>query len=155
MEHVGLAVFEGEKLLWYAVKKFRESRISTTKTLSWMLSEQYLNRRNRADSFVHFQTPVYYPGKRGWYVVGKPASEYRAYRLQIEQTPERTFPHTLALYSVLVKFLMEAEVRRIIPSEPPAEKPGYNIGLSGPSLTQNPRPYLTKNERPNRANPAT
>ena len=53
----------------------------------------------------------------GWYVVGKPASEYRAYRLQIEQTPERTFPHTLALYSVLVKFLMEAEVRRIIPSE--------------------------------------
>ena len=26
MEHVGLAVFEGEKLLWYAVKKFRESK---------------------------------------------------------------------------------------------------------------------------------
>ena len=92
------------------------SRISTTKTLSWMLSEQYLNRRNRADTFVHFQTPVYYLGRRGWYVVGKPASEYRAYRLQIEQTRERMFPHTLALYSVLVKFLMETEVRRIIPS---------------------------------------
>ena len=26
MEHVGLAVFEGEKLLWYAVKKFREPK---------------------------------------------------------------------------------------------------------------------------------
>ena len=26
MEHVGLAVFEGEKLLWYGVKKFRESK---------------------------------------------------------------------------------------------------------------------------------
>jgi len=34
------------------------SRISTTKTLLWLLSEQYLNRRYRADSFAHFSTPV-------------------------------------------------------------------------------------------------
>src|SRR5437899_3433912 len=59
------------------------SRISTTKTLLWLLSEQYLNRRYRADSFAHFQTPVYYLGKRGWHVVGKPVSEYSGYRLQI------------------------------------------------------------------------
>src|SRR5947209_2658177 len=87
------------------------SRISTTKTLAWMLKEQYLNRRYRADSFVHFQTPVYFLGKRGWSVVGQPATEYSSYRLRIEQTPERTFRHTLALHSAILKFLMESDVR--------------------------------------------
>src|SRR5207244_11413366 len=72
------------------------SSIATTKTLLWLLSEQYLNRRYRADSFAHFQTPVYYLGKRGWHVVGKPVSEYSGYRLQIEQRSERTFRHTLS-----------------------------------------------------------
>ena len=52
------------------------SRISTTKTLLWMLAEQYLNRRYRADTFAHFQTPVYYLGKRGWHMVGKPMNAY-------------------------------------------------------------------------------
>jgi len=93
------------------------SRIGTTKTLLWMLSEGYLNRRYRADSFEHFQTPVYYLGKRGWHVVGKPLSEYPAHRLGVEQRSERTFPHTLALHDVLLKFLLESAVRRIIPSE--------------------------------------
>jgi hypothetical protein len=79
-----------------------------------MLSEQYLNRRYRADSFAHFQTPVYYLGRRGWHVVGKPMSEYRTYRLQIEQRSERTFNHTLSLYDVIVKFVLESEVRQII-----------------------------------------
>jgi hypothetical protein len=93
------------------------SRISTTKTLLWMLAEQYLNRRYRADTFVNFQTPVYYLGRRGWHVVGKAASEYGAYRLRVEQTPERTFRHTLALYSVIVKFLMESRIKRVILSD--------------------------------------
>lgn len=82
-----------------------------------MLSEGYLNRRYRADTFEHFQTPVYYLGKRGWHVVGKPTSEYPAHRLGIEQRSERTFPHTLAVQDVLLKFLLESDVRRIIRSE--------------------------------------
>jgi Replication-relaxation len=90
------------------------SRISTTKTLIWMLSEQYLNRRYRADSFEHYQTPVYYLGKRGWHVVGRPMQEYTGYRLQIEQRSERTFSHTLALYDVILKFVLESEVKRLI-----------------------------------------
>jgi len=93
------------------------SRISTTKTLLWLLSEQYLNRRYRADSFAHFQTPVYYLGKRGWHVVGKPVSEYSGYRLQIEQRSERTFPHTLSLHDVILKFVLESDVKRIILGE--------------------------------------
>jgi len=93
------------------------SRISTTKTLLWLLSEQYLNRRYRADSFAHFQTPVYYLGKRGWHIVGKPATEYGGYRLQIEQRSERTFRHTLSLYDAILKFELESDVKRIVPGE--------------------------------------
>ena len=93
------------------------SRVSTTKTLLWMLSEQYLNRRYRADTFQNFQTPVYYLGKRGWLAVGKPLREYGAYRLQIEQRSERTFQHILALYNVTLKFLLESQVRRVIFAE--------------------------------------
>jgi len=93
------------------------SRIATTKTLLWMLSEDYLNRRYRADSFEHFQTPVYYLGKRAWHVVGKPMSEYRGYRLRIEQRSERTFNHTLGLYDVIVKFALGSDVGRIILGE--------------------------------------
>ena len=93
------------------------SRISTTKTLSWMLSEEYLYRRYRADTFAHYQTPVYCLGKRGWHIVGKPMSEYRDYRLQIEQRSERTFVHTLILFDVILKFTLESEVQRMILSE--------------------------------------
>jgi hypothetical protein len=60
---------------------------------------------------------VYYLGKRGWHVVGKPASEYGGYRLQIEQRSERTFRHTLSLYDVLLKFALESDVKRIVPGE--------------------------------------
>lgn len=93
------------------------SRISTTKTLSWMLSEEYLHRRYRADTFAHYQTPVYYLGKRGWHIVGKPMSEYRNYRLQIEQQSERTFTHTLMLFDVILKFILESELQRMISGE--------------------------------------
>jgi hypothetical protein len=41
-------------------------------------------------------------------------SEYSRYRLQIEQRSERTFNHTLSLYDVILKFVLESEVRQII-----------------------------------------
>jgi hypothetical protein len=82
-----------------------------------MLAEQYVNRRYRADTFAHFQTPVYYLGKRGWHTVGKPVKAYSGYRLQIEQSSERAFEHTLLVYDVILKFLLESEVNRIVPSE--------------------------------------
>jgi hypothetical protein len=82
-----------------------------------MLAEQYLNRRYRADTFLNFQTPVYFLGKRGWHVVGKPMNAYNDYRMQIEQRAERTFQHTLSVHDVTLKFVLESEVKRIISSE--------------------------------------
>jgi hypothetical protein len=85
--------------------------------MSWMLAEQYLNRRYRADTFAHFQTPVYFLGKRGWHTVGKPMNAYNEHRLQIEQRSERTFQHTLSVHDVILKFVLESEVKRIVSSE--------------------------------------
>ena len=82
-----------------------------------MLGEQYLNRRYRADTFAHFQTPVYYLGKRGWHTVGKPMNAYNRYRLQIEQRSERAFEHTLSVHDVILKFVLESEMKRIVSSE--------------------------------------
>ncbi len=82
-----------------------------------MLTEQYLNRRYRADTFAHFQTPVYFLGKRGWHTVGKPMNAYNDHRLQIEQRSERTFQHTLSVHDVILKFVLESEVKRIVSSE--------------------------------------
>src|SRR5436853_7837598 len=65
------------------------SRVSTTKTLLWLLSEEYLNRRYRADSFALFQTPVYYLGKRGLIADGTPDIEYIGLRLNDELSTER------------------------------------------------------------------
>lgn len=50
-------------------------------------------------------------------MVGKPASEYNEYRLRVEQRSERTFDHTLSLYDVILKFLLESNVSRIISGE--------------------------------------
>ena len=50
-------------------------------------------------------------------MVGKPASEYNEYRLRVEQRSERTFDHTLALYDVILKFLLESNVIRLISGE--------------------------------------
>jgi hypothetical protein len=81
------------------------------------MSEHYLERRYRADTFRHFQTPVYYLGERGWLMAGKPMGQYRRYRNQIEQRPERPIDHMLGIYDVFLKFVLEAEVKRIIGSE--------------------------------------
>src|SRR5882672_8432644 len=93
------------------------SRSRTTKVLQWLMAESYLKRRYRADTFRHFQTPVYYLGPLGWHLAGKPAAEYKRYRIRIEQRPERQMEHLLATYDVLLKFILEADVRRIIGSE--------------------------------------
>ncbi len=89
----------------------------TTKMLRWLMSEHYLERRYRVDSFTHFQTPVYYLGRRGWQAVGKPMDEYRRYRKKIEERPERQIPHTLETYDVFLKFILEGDVKRLIGSE--------------------------------------
>ncbi len=86
----------------------------TSRTLHWLMAEEHLARRYRADSFNHFQTPVYYLGELGWSLAGKPAAEYKRYRSQVEHRAERQIDHMLAVYDVLLKFMLEADVKRII-----------------------------------------
>ena len=90
---------------------------ATNKDLLWLASEKYLRRRYRADTFGHFQTPVYYLGELGWQAVGKPADEYKSYRAQVEQRSEHRLDHTLSVYDVILKFNLESTVKRIIHSE--------------------------------------
>src|SRR5207249_6166932 len=100
----------------------------TTKVLHWLMSEHYLERRYRADTFTHFQTPVYYLGELGWQVVGKPAGFYKGYRLEIQKTPERQIDHMLAIHDVLLKFILEADVKRIISSHDKLWKEAIDFG---------------------------
>jgi hypothetical protein len=90
---------------------------STNKDLLWLVSEKYLGRRYRADTFGHFQTPVYYLGALGWQMVGRPMEDYKAYRLRIQQRAEHQMDHRLCIYDVFLKFILEAEVKRIIDGE--------------------------------------
>ena len=89
----------------------------TNKELHWLLSEKYLARRYRADTYGHFQTPVYYLGTLGWHMVGNLADDYKEYRLRILQRAERQMEHTLSIYDVVLKFIMESNVKRIIDGE--------------------------------------
>src|SRR5437762_11904856 len=66
---------------------------STNKELLWLLSEQYLGRRYRADTFGHFQTPLYYLGSLGWHVVWYPMDDYNDYILRIELRAEHQMEH--------------------------------------------------------------
>src|SRR5437762_2318300 len=68
---------------------------TTKKHLLWLVSEGYLERRYRADTFSHFQTPLYYLGKLGWVAVGNPKATYAEYRRRIEQRAEDHINHTL------------------------------------------------------------
>ncbi len=90
---------------------------STNKELAWLLSEKYLGRRYRADTFGHFQTPVYYLGTLGWHVAGNAMDDYKEYRLRIQRRAEHQMDHSLAIYDVVLKFILEGEVTRIIDSE--------------------------------------
>src|SRR6266849_9470087 len=62
---------------------------STNKDLQWLLSEKYLGRRYRADTFGHFQTPVYWLGTLGWHIVGNPMDDHKestGFRFNEEQS---------------------------------------------------------------------
>jgi hypothetical protein len=89
----------------------------TNKEPQWLVLEKYLARRYRADTFGHFQTPVYYLGTLGWHLVGNLADEYKEYRVQILRRAERQVDHTLGIYDVFLKFIMESKVKRIIGGE--------------------------------------
>ena len=90
---------------------------ATNKELVWLVAERYLRRRYRADTFAHFQIPLYYLGERGWHAVGNPKDKYRAYKGEIERRSERHINHTLSIYDVLLKFILESDVKRIVTSD--------------------------------------
>jgi hypothetical protein len=90
---------------------------STNRELLWLVSEGYLDRRYYADTLARVQTPLYFLGKLGWQVVGNVSSEYKHYRLRIEQRSGRQLQHTLAIYDVFLKFFLESKVKRIIDGE--------------------------------------
>lgn len=50
-------------------------------------------------------------------MAGKPMDAYKGYRSRIQQCAERQFDHTLGIYDVVLKFLLEAEVKRIVGSD--------------------------------------
>jgi hypothetical protein len=90
---------------------------STNKVLLWLVSSKYLARRYRADTFTHFQMPVYYLGALGWQMVGNPMDGYKGYRSEIEQRSEGHMDHLLSVYDVFLKFILESQVERLIGGE--------------------------------------
>jgi hypothetical protein len=82
--------------------------------LDWLVSEQYLCRRYRVDSFTHFQTPVYYLGRAGWSAAGRLMDDYKAYERDIAARRERSMRHLLSVYDVCLKFVLNSNVKRII-----------------------------------------
>lgn len=90
---------------------------TTNKDLLWLVTDGYLERRYRADTFAHFQEPVYYLGRLGWQMAGRPMEEFRAYQRRIQTRAESDFTHTLAVYDVYLKFLAELDVKQLITSD--------------------------------------
>jgi len=90
---------------------------STNKGLLWLVSEKYLERRYRADTFRHFQTPLYYLGMRGWRMAGNSPEGFKQYQGEIEHRSDQHLDHLLSVYDVLLKFILESEVARIIGGE--------------------------------------
>ena len=90
---------------------------ASNKELAWLVSEKYLDRRYRADTFIDFQRPLYYLGSRGWRMCGNSPESYKAYRTQIDERHGQHLAHLLCVYDVLLKFLLEADVTRIIGGE--------------------------------------
>src|SRR6266849_7647970 len=101
----------------------------TNKELLWLVSEKYLRRRHRGDTFGHFQTPIYYLGELGWQMIGKASDGYRRYRVEIERKAERGLAHTLLIYDVILKFLFGSAVRRIIGSENGMWQEALDLGI--------------------------
>jgi hypothetical protein len=82
--------------------------------LDWLVSEQYLCRRYRLDSFTHFQTPVYYLGRAGWRAAGCLLDDYKKYEHHVAARRERSMRHLLSVYDVCLKFIFNSSVKRII-----------------------------------------
>ena len=85
--------------------------------LDWLVSEQYLCRRFRVDSFTHFQTPVYYLGRAGWNAAGRLTEDYKGYERAVAARKERGMRHLLSVYDVCLKFILNSRVRRIISAD--------------------------------------
>jgi len=98
------------------------------KELAWLVSDKYLDRRYRADSFEQFQTPLYYLGMRGWRMSGNSSESYKAYRTGIEERHGQHLAHLLSVYDVLLKFVLEADVKRIIGGEDPFWQESLGFG---------------------------
>ena len=96
--------------------------------LKHLLSKGYLSRRYRLDKFEHFQSPLYYLGKRGCELAGMNVEETASYTENARSYAERAIPHLLAIYDVLLKFLLESNVRRIIGSEDEIWRELINFG---------------------------
>jgi hypothetical protein len=85
--------------------------------LDWLVSEQYLCRRYRVDTFTHFQTPVYYLGRVGWSSAGCLADDYKAYERHVAARRERSMRHLLSVYDVCLKIILDRQVRRIVSAD--------------------------------------
>ncbi len=85
--------------------------------LLWLTKEKYLERRRRADTFSHFQMPLYYLGLRAWRMMGNSPEDYKEYRARIEERADVSLEHLIAAYDVLLKFTLEGNVKRIIQSD--------------------------------------
>jgi len=96
--------------------------------LKHLLSKGYLGRRYRLDKFEHFQSPLYYLGKRGCELAGMNLEEIASYTENARSYAERAIPHLLAIYDVLLKFLLESNVRRNIGSEDEIWRELINFG---------------------------
>jgi Replication-relaxation len=96
--------------------------------LDWLVSEQYLSRRYRVDTFTHFQTPVYYLGKAGWNAAGCLVDDYRKYERDIAARRERSMRHTLSVYDVCLKFILNSRVRRIVSADDPIWQQSITLG---------------------------
>ena len=104
-------------------------RTSTAnRELVWLVSGKFLARRYRADSFIHFQTPLYYLGELGWRMVGKPTADYKSYQRNIEERSGPQIDHLLAVNDVVLKFILESNVKRIIGGEDGVWREAFGFG---------------------------
>jgi hypothetical protein len=96
--------------------------------LDWLVSEEYLRRRFRVDTFTHFQTPVYYLGRAGWNAAGCLLDDYKKYEHAIAARKERGMRHLLSVYDVCLKFILNSSVKRIISADDPTWQQHITFG---------------------------
>jgi hypothetical protein len=101
---------------------------STKKEIAALISEKYLARRYRSDTFVHLQTPLYYLGELGWRAASNPSAGYRRYKNHVEERSEWNTDHLLCVYDAFLKFTLGTDVRRIIGGEDRFWQDSFNFG---------------------------